>query len=104
MLSPSFPNSNNSQFHICMKIYFALTVGCDMKKEIDTIMSNSRILKLLKTCVSFLFKTFKTTLHNTIIRLSKKSFVGFHMARLRRSRSAASRPKKARSARQEVDL
>ena len=81
MLSPSFPNSNNSQFHICMKIYFVLTVGCDMKKEIDTIMSNSRIMKLLKTWVSFLFKTFKTTLHNTIIRLSKKSFVGFHMAR-----------------------
>ena len=24
-----------------------------MKKEIDTIMSNSRILKLLKTCVTF---------------------------------------------------
>ena len=40
-------------------------------------------------------------------RLSKKSFVGFHMAdlsRLCRSRSAASRPNKARSARQEVDL
>ena len=54
--------------------------------------------------------------------ISKKSFVGFHMvrdhmrhsdfiwcerrdlSRLRRSRSAASRPKKARSARQEVDL
>ena len=72
--------------------------------------------------------------HNCLPRLSKKSFVGFHMARdpkyashatphfwremqmktlqarqvdlsrLRRSRSAASRPKKARSARQEVDL
>ena len=42
-------------------------------------------------------------------RLSKKSFIGFHMAqelsRLRRSRSAAPPPKlKARSARQEVDL
>ena len=41
-------------------------------------------------------------------RLSKKSFVGFHMARdlsrLRRSRSAASRPQKARSARQEVEV
>ena len=45
---------------------------------------------------------------NRKVRLSKKSFVGFHMvrdlSRLRRSRSAASRPKKARSARQEVDL
>ena len=42
-------------------------------------------------------------------RLSKKSFVGFYMARddlsrLRRSQTAASRPKKARSAHQEVDL
>ena len=39
-------------------------------------------------------------------RLSKKSFVGFHMdlSQLRRSRSAASRPNKARSARQEIDL
>ena len=39
-------------------------------------------------------------------RLSKKSFVGFHMdlSQLRPSRSAASRPNKARSARQEVDL
>ena len=47
--------------------------------------------------------------HLLSFRLSKKSFVGFHMARddllrLRRSRSAASRPKKARSTRQEVDL
>ena len=45
---------------------------------------------------------------NQLIRLSKKSFVGFPMARdlsrLRRSRSAASRPNKVRSARQEVDL
>jgi len=37
VLSPSFPNSNNLQFHICMKIYFPLTVGCDMKKEIDMV-------------------------------------------------------------------
>ena len=32
-------------------------------------MSNSRILKLLKTWVSFLFKTLKTTSHNTIISI-----------------------------------
>ena len=37
VMSPSFPNSNNSQFHICKKIYFPLTVGCDMKKEIDMV-------------------------------------------------------------------
>ena len=37
VLSPSFPNSNNSQFHICMKIYFPLTVGCDMKNDIDMV-------------------------------------------------------------------
>ena len=30
MLPPPFPNSN-------MKIYFPLTVGCDMKKEIDMV-------------------------------------------------------------------
>ena len=54
---------------------------------------------------------------NKSSRLSKKSFVGFHMVRdhIRHSdfiwcerrdlsRSAASEPKKARSARQEVDL
>ena len=38
----------------------------------------------------------------SFLRFSKKSFVGFHMAR--RSRSAGSRPNKAHSARQEVDL
>ena len=37
MLSPSSTNSNNSQFHICMKIYVPLTVGRDMKKGIDMV-------------------------------------------------------------------
>ena len=44
---------------------------------------------------------------NSGVRLLKKSFVGFHMARdfaIRRSRPAASRPNKARSPHQEVDL
>ena len=37
MLSSCIPNSKSSHFHICMKIYFPLTVGCDMKTEIDMV-------------------------------------------------------------------
>ena len=51
MLSPSFPNTNNSQFHICMKFYFPLTVGCDMKKEIDMVkkMYNAIVINKQET-------------------------------------------------------